>query len=75
MRNFIIVGANNFWCSNLEVKGETNAEVKQELQAEVERLKEDLSSENVPDEFFIYETKSVTPFLKINNPNGNPAAV
>lgn len=74
MRNFIIVGANNFWCSNCEVKGETNAEVKQELEAEVERLKENLSSENVPDEFIIYETVRITPFLKINNPSGNPAA-
>jgi hypothetical protein len=39
MRNFIIVGANNFWCSNLEIKGETNAEVKKELEAEYQSLK------------------------------------
>lgn len=67
MRHFIIVGANNYWCSNVNVKGQTEAEVENELQIEIERLKKELKPENVPDEFLVYETKSNTSYIHFYN--------
>lgn len=74
MRHFIIVGANNFWCSNINVKGQTEEEIDAEIVQETERLKEDLSPENVPDEFLVYETKSDKTHCHVYNTGGNPAA-
>ncbi len=67
MRHFIIVGANQYWCSNINVKGQNEAEVDREIHVEIERLKKELKPENVPDEFLVYETKSNISYFHIYN--------
>lgn len=65
MRYFIIVGSNNFWCSNISVQ--FDKDVDKTLLKEIERLKKELDKDNLPDEFLVYETKSNKSYAHIYN--------
>jgi len=58
-RHFIIVGDNNYWCSNISI--DADKDIDAELQNELESLRENIDSENMPEEFTIYETLSSNP--------------
>lgn len=61
-RHFIVVGDNNFWCTNVSISEDKN--IEEELQKELEELRENLSPENVPDKFVVYETTTDREYLR-----------
>ena len=58
-RHFIIVGDNNFWCTNISI--DEDKDINEELEKEFDELKQTLDSENIPDKFIVYETVENTP--------------
>ena len=63
-RHFIVVGTNNYWCTNFTVSADKD--VEKAIKREIKMLKASLDY-NKPEKFIIYETISpvTKPFMEI----------